>query len=303
MRICSLLPSATEIAFALGLGNSLVGVSHECDFPQAAREKTVVVTSKVDPNQSSSSEIHNIVSATVKDNQSIYNIDLNLFQQANPNLILTQGLCDVCALDYDQVVEAARSLTQQPKIISLNPATLFDMLTDISHVGQDTGKTKEAEWFVANLLQRIDSVRHRIASSNLRPKVACLEWMDPVYSAGHWVPEMVEFAGGADGLAKVGQPSKRLTWNTIQEYRPDIIILMPCGFTVERTLEEVDLLYEMPGWNELPAIKNGQLFAVNGHAYFNRSGPRLVDGLEILAQIIHPELFSWNITPDAARRL
>ncbi len=303
MRICSLLPSATEIAFALGLGDSLVGVSHECDFPQAAREKPVVVTSKVDPHQNSSSEIHNIVAGTVKANQSIYNIDLNLFQQANPDLILTQGLCDVCALDYDQVVEAARSLTQRPKIISLNPNTLSDVLGDISHVGRDTGKTREAEWFVASLSQRIDSVRHRAASSNFRPKVACLEWLDPVYSAGHWVPEMVDFAGGTDGLAKAGQPSKKLNWNTIQEYQPDIIILMPCGFTVDRTLEELDLLYEIPGWNELPAIKNGRLFAVNGHAYFNRSGPRLVDGLEILAQIIHPELFSWNVTTDAARRL
>ena len=303
MRICSLLPSATEIAFALGLGDSLVGVSHECDYPPEAKQVTVVVRSNVDPYRNSSNEIDKIVARTVKANQSIYHIDLNLFQQANPDLILTQGLCDVCALDYDQVVQAAQSLAQQPKIISLNPVTLSDVLRDISHVGQNTGKTKQAELFVAGLSQRIESVRQRTASSDLRPKVACLEWLDPMYSAGHWVPEMVDIAGGIDGLAKVGQVSKKITWNMIQEYQPEIIILMPCGFTVERTLEELDLLYQRPGWNELPAIKEGRLFAVNGHAYFNRSGPRLVDGLEILAQIIHPEIFSWHATPDAARRL
>ncbi len=303
MRICSLLPSATEIAFALGLGDSLVGVSHECDYPPEARQVTVVVRSNVDPHRNTSNEIDKLVTEKLKANKSIYKIDLNLFQEANPDLILTQGLCDVCALDYDQVVQAAQSLAQQPKIISLNPVTLSDVLRDISHVGKITGKTKEAELFVAGLSQRIEIVKQRSASSDLRPKVACLEWLDPMYSAGHWVPEMVDIAGGIDCLAKAGQVSKKITWNMIQEYQPEIIILMPCGFTVERTLEELDLLYQRPGWNELPAIKEGRLFAVNGHAYFNRSGPRLVDGLEILAQIIHPEIFSWNTTPDAARRL
>ncbi len=303
MRICSLLPSATKIAFALGLGDSLVGVSHECGFLLEAKEKTVVATSKVDPHRNSSGEIHKIVAETVKANQSIHNIDLNLFQQANPDLILTQGLCDVCALDYDQAVEAAQSLTKPPQIISLNPSTLSEVLGDISHVGQNTGKTEEAELFVTGLSQRIDSVKQRAASSDLRPKVACLEWLDPVYSAGHWVLEMVDSAGGTDGLAKVGQVSKRPSWNGMRQYQPEIIILMPRGFTVERTIEEVDQLHKIPGWNELPAIKHGQLFAVNGHAYFNRCGPCLVDGLEILAQIIHPEIFSWNATPDTARRL
>jgi iron complex transport system substrate-binding protein len=298
-----LLPSATEIAFALGLGDSLVGVSHECDYPPQARQVTVVVKSNVDPRGNTSNEIDKLVTGSLKVNQSVYNIDLSLFQDANPDLILTQGLCDVCALDYDQVVEAAQSLAQRPKIISLNPVTLSDVLRDISHVGQNTGKKKEAELFVAGLSHRIESVRQLTASSDLRPKVACLEWLDPIYSAGHWVPEMVDIAGGIDGLAKVGQVSKKIGWNMIQEYQPEIIILMPCGFTVERTLKELDLLYKLPGWNELPAIKEGRLFAVNGHAYFNRSGPRLVDGLEILAPIIHPEIFSWNTTPDAARRL
>ncbi len=303
MRICSLLPSATEIAFALGLGDSLVGVSHECDYPPEARQVTVMVRSTVDPHRNTSNEIDKLVAGNLQANQSIYNIDLNLFQQANPDLILTQGLCDVCALDYDQVVEAAQSLTQQPKIISLNPVTLSDVLRDISHVGQNTGKTMEAELFVAGLSQRIESVRQRTSTSDIRPKVACLEWLDPIYSAGHWVPEMVDIAGGIDCLAKAGQVSKKITWSMIQEYQPEIIILMPCGFTVERILEELDLLYRLPGWKDLPAIKDSRLFAVNGHAYFNRSGPRLVDGLEILAQIIHPEIFSWDATPDAARRL
>ncbi|MGH7772329.1 MAG: ABC transporter substrate-binding protein, partial [Candidatus Binatia bacterium] len=150
---------------------------------------------------------------------------------------------------------------------------------------------------------RIDRVREKASSSDLRPRVACLEWLDPIYSAGHWVPEMVELAGGTDGLAKKGVPSMKTDWNRVVEFAPEVIVLMPCGFDVERTLKEFHLLQRLPGWNELPAVKQQRVFAANGHAYFNRSGPRLVDGLEILAQVIHPEIFPWKTAPGAARRL
>ncbi|NIO11835.1 MAG: ABC transporter substrate-binding protein [Deltaproteobacteria bacterium] len=303
MRICSLLPSATEIAFALGLGDSVVGVSHECDFPPEARRIPRVVTSKVNPHGSTSKEIDNQVVETVGSNQSIYDIDLSLFQQANPDIILTQGLCDVCALDYDRVVAAAKTLARPPRIVSLNPTTLSDVLEDIAQVGRDTGRVKEAKRFVALLSERIEKIAEGTRSSDVRPKVACIEWLDPIYTAGHWVPQMVSIAGGEDGLAEAGQPSRKVSWDAVLEYGPDFLILMPCGFTIERTLEESDMLRLLHGWADLPAVRHHRVFAVNGHAYFNRSGPRLVDGLEVLAQIIHPELFPWSAVPDAAQRL
>jgi iron complex transport system substrate-binding protein len=303
MRICCLLPSATEIAFALGLGDSVVGVTHECDYPPQAKTKSIVVKSIIDPHQSSSSEIDKVISEHLQTRKAIYTIDLTRFKEVNPDLILTQELCDVCALDYNEVVEASQSLPQRPKIISLNPSLLSDVLRDIEHVGEATGREKEARILVSSLKERIDRVREKALRSDLRPRVACLEWLDPIYNAGHWMPEMVEWAGGTDGLAKKGKPSVRLDWEKVADYGPDVIVLMPCGFDITRALKEIHLLQRLPGWNDLPAVKQEKVFAVNGHAYFNRSGPRLVDGLEILAEIIHPEIFPWRTDPEAAVRL
>ena len=303
MRICSLLPSATEIAFALGLGDYVVAVTHECDYPPEAKKRRVVVNSVIDPHKISSGQINEIINERLQAKKNIYTIDLPQFKEANPDFILTQELCDVCAVDYQEVVEATQSLPQKPKIISLTPGLLSDVLRDIERVGQLTGREKEAETFVRHLRERIDRVREQTTRSELRPRVACLEWIDPIFSAGHWVPEMVELAGGREGLAKKGKPSMKIDWNKVVELAPEVIVLMPCGFDVERTIKEFHLLKRLPGWNELPAVKEGRIFAVNGHAYFNRSGPRLVDGLEILAQILHPEIFPWKAMPDAARNL
>jgi iron complex transport system substrate-binding protein len=303
VRICSFLPSATEIAFALGLGDSVVGVTHECDYPPEAKQREVVVKSAIDPHNISSGTIDKIVTGYLKAKKSIYTIDLARFKKTNPDLILTQELCDVCALDYQEVSEAAKTLAQRPNIISLTPGTLTDVLRDIAHVGQSTGTTREAAALVDQLTERIQRVRDQASQSDLRPRVACLEWLDPIYCAGHWVPEMVGLAGGSDGLGKMGQPSQKIDWSNIIEYGPEVIVLMPCGFNVERTLGEIDLLYRLPGWKELPAVKERRLFAVNGHAYFSRPGPRLIEGLEILAQIVHPETFPWKAAPDAARKL
>ena len=263
----------------------------------------MVVRSRIDPYHSSSSEIDESVARHLKAKKSIYTVDMDRLKEANPDLILTQELCDVCALDYDEVQEAARSLPNQPKIISLTPSTLSDILQDITRVGDNTGKSKEAERLVSKIKGRMEKIKERVAHSDLRPKVACVEWLDPIYSAGHWVPEMVEIAGGLDGLAKAGNPSQRIPWSKILEFQSDVMILMPCGFDVGRTLDEYHLLKKLPGWIDLPAVKENRIYAVNGHAYFNRPGPRLIDGLEILAQIIHPEIFPWTALPDAARRL
>jgi iron complex transport system substrate-binding protein len=303
MRICSLLPSATEIAFALGLGDSVVGVTHECDYPPDAKKKPSVVKTAIDHHTTGSKEIDRQVGEHLNARKSIYQIDLPSFKKANPDLILTQELCDVCAVDYGEVVEASKTLPQIPKIVSLTPSLLSDVLQDIRRVGEATGGNKDAEALVANLKSRIEHVREQASRSDRRPRVACLEWLEPIYSAGHWVPELVEWAGGQEGLAEKGQPSPKTDWSRVARFAPEVIVLMPCGFDVDRTLKEIHLLYKLPGWKDLPAVKKGQVFAVNGHAYFNRSGPRLVDGLELLGQITHPEIFPWEAPSDIARKI
>ena len=303
MRICSLLPSTTEIAFALGLGDQVVGVTHECDYPSEAQKKPVVVRSAIDSHRLNSVEIDRQVGEMLQAGKSLYTIDDEAFRTAAPDVILTQALCDVCALDYNDVVKAAQCLPCKPTIVSLIPHCLTDVLDDIFRVAEATERRKEAEALVWDLRRRIEAVRDRTAQSPLRPQVACLEWFDPIYAAGHWVPEMVELAGGNDGLGHKGEPSEKVQWTDVLKLQPEIVVLMACGFDVQRTMQESALLQKLDGWNELPAVKTGRVFALNGHAYSSRPGPRLVDGLEILAQIIHPEIFSWNPPPAAVHKM
>ena len=302
MRICSLLPSATEIVFALGLEDSLVAVTHECDYPPEAGRKAVVVKSAIDSNWPSD-EIDRAVKEHSREGRSVYAIDLQALREADPELILTQEICDVCAVDYDEVVRAASSLPRPPRVLSLNPHRLSDVLRDIEKVGEATGKRNEGEELARCLRTRLQQVKERASRSDRRPRVACLEWLDPLYSAGHWVPEMIDLAGGEDGLAHTGEPSAEITWNRVVDFAPEIVVLMPCGFDMERTLKEIHRVRGLPGWQEIPAVREGKVFAVNGHAYFNRPGPRLVDGLEILAQIVHPEIFPWQAPPEAAQKI
>ena len=303
MRICSLLPGATEIAFALGLGDDVVGVTHECDYPAKARQKPVVVRSLIDSNRMTSLEIDRWVGERLGSNQGLYVIDEDRLREAAPDVILTQGLCDVCAIDYNEVVAASETLAKKPKIVSLTPNCLTDVLDDVTRVGEATGQRHKAERFVQELEQRISSVREQAARSSARPRVACLEWFDPIYAAGHWVPEMVELAGGHDVLSRQGVPSEKIDWKKVVELAPDVIVLMPCGFDMQRTAKEATTLEQLESWHNLPAVKAGRVFAVNGHAFFSRPGPRLVDGLEILAHIIHPEIFPMPKSPDALQRI
>lgn len=303
MRICSLLPSATEIAFALGLGDAVVGVTHECDYPPEAKKKPVVVSSAFDASAMASGEIDRTVDKHLKEKRSLYLIDIPRLKEAKPDLILTQDLCDVCAIEPDEVLEAVASLPQKPQLITLAPHLLGDMLRDIERVGEATGRRGAATFLMESLRERIHFVTERAKKSAYRPRVACLEWLDPLYNAGHWIPEMAELAGGTAGLAEKGKPSTKIEWKSVIEFSPEVIVVMPCGFDVERALEEARLIQRLPGWKDLPAAKQRKVFAVNGHAYFSRSGPRLVDGLEILARILHPELFPRDFPPDAARRL
>jgi iron complex transport system substrate-binding protein len=302
MRICSLLPGATEIAFALGLDEEIVGVTHKCDYPPPASQKPVVVKSALDPNGKSSRPIDSSVRYHLRSNTALYSLDVLRLEEARPDLILTQALCDVCALDYNDVVAASQLLDTKPRIVALNPHGLEDLFAAIRLVASAAGKSAEAEALVCRLAQRVRRIE-RMAQPARRPRVVCLEWLEPVFSAGHWVPEMVELAGGQNGLAEKGQPSPCVDWGSLVEFDPEVLVLMPCGFDVKRTLSEANLLIQKPGWATLRAVRDGRIFAVNGSAYFSRPGPRLIDGLEILAGIIHPEIFSGTLAPEAAQRL
>ena len=300
MRICSLLPGATEIAYLLGLGDQIVGVTHECDYPPDAKYKPVVVRSVIDPNRMSSQEIDAKVAALLQAGKGLYTIDDTIFFEASPDLILTQGLCDVCALDYDEVVKAAQQLPRMPDIVSLNPHSLAEIFDDILRIGRATQRESSATTLVRTLRERTNQVG--ASEPKYRPRVVCLEWFEPLYVAGHWVPEMVTLAGGFDVLGRNGEPSHKVAWRNVIDANPDVILLMPCGFDVRRTVKEATPLRSLDGWNDLPAVKAGNVYALNGNAYFSRPGPRLVNGLEILARIIHPQQVAENpSTLDAAR--
>ena len=302
MRICSLLPSATEIAFALGLGDEVVGVTHECDYPPEARKRRVVARSAIDPARCTSREIDRAVTERLSAQQSLYTLDLESFQAVAPDFVITQDLCEVCALDLNEVERAAETLPCRPKIVSLAPSTLADVFRDIETVGEAAGRKAAAAALVTELKRRVVRVRELAARSGQKPRVACIEWVDPIYPAGHWVPEMVDLAGGSDGLGKKGVPARATSWERVRSYAPEVVVLMPCGFGVERAASEASLLYRLDGWRDLPAVKNGNVYAVDGSAYFNRPGPRLVDVVEVLAGLIHPEIFPPP-SFDAARRL
>ncbi len=301
MRIVSLLPSATEIVYLLGLGDHLTGVSHECDYPKAALDKRKIITPAFESSGLSSREIDSSVRAFLGRGEGIYRIDLDALKAADPDLIVTQELCDVCAAPYQDVLEAVTHLARKPEVLSLNPQRLGDVLQDVERVGEATGRLREAAQAVAWLTERIDRVEKRAANAKTRPPVACLEWLEPIMASGHWVPEMVALAGGSELLGKAGEPSERVAWERVLSCAPEVLILMPCGFSVDRTLDEIHLLIDRPGWEGLPAVRRGKVFAVNGHAYFSRPGPRLVDGTEILAHLVHPELFADPIPAEAAQ--
>jgi iron complex transport system substrate-binding protein len=301
MRICSLLPGATEVVYLLGLGDEVVGVTHECDYPAEAKQKPVVVHSAIDPRRMASAEIDRKVGELLQAGKGLYTIDTPVFLEAAPDLILTQGLCDVCALDYAKVLEAAEHLPHQPSILSLNPHSLDEILEDIARIGAATRRESSAAALLGDLRRRIAQVG--IREPDYRPRVVCLEWFDPLYVAGHWVPEMVALAGGFDVLGRIGQPSYRVDWHSVVDANPDVILLMPCGFDVRRTVKESAPLGRLQGWNALAAVKAGNVYALNGHAYFSRPGPRLVNGLEILARILHAKDADASWSSNEAAKL
>jgi iron complex transport system substrate-binding protein len=291
VRVASLLPSATEMVHFCGAADALVGVTHECDYPTGVEKLPRVTSSKIDGHVMTSAEIDAAIAEHLTDSGSIYSLDAKLLDELAPDLIITQGLCEVCAVSMDLVREAAAGLKNEPEVLSLNPTSLRGVFEDAVRIGEALDRGTETRAKVAALEKRLARVEEAVAELP-RPRIGCIEWLDPPFSAGHWVPEMVRIAGGEDIFAKPGEPSARLAWEELFEAAPEVLVLMPCGFDVQRTVEEARrVLPRLPGWNELPAVGEGRVWAVDANSYFSRPAPRLVDGVEILASIMHPEDF------------
>ena len=289
-RIVSFLPSATEILYELGVGDQIVGVTHECNYPEQAKAKPRVIHSSFDPDTMTSQEIDNKVVDLMHSGKDIYILDEQILKKANPNLIISQGICEVCSPYTKEISRAVAILNNKPKVLILDPRNLDDILNNILEIAKKVGKEKEAQNFTNSLKKRITYVQTK--SKKSRPKVLCVEWLDPLFTAGHWVPQMVEMAGGINGISSIGDQSRRMEIDETIKLDPDVIVLMPCGFDIKRTILEYEKLAHNPKWKSLAAVQSNQVYAVNANEYFSKPGPRTVTGLEILAKIIHPELFT-----------
>jgi iron complex transport system substrate-binding protein len=294
VRIVSLLPSATEIVCALGLEDQLVGVTHECDFPASVRTKPVV-TSSVLSGVHDSGEIDRHIRRLVHEGSSLYALDADRLQALQPDLILTQELCEVCAVSYPIVEQAVRRLEGATQLVSLEPETLGDLYLNITTVGDLTGRPLQASSLVASLRRRVAELCGRVAGRRRR-SVACLEWLDPVFNCGHWTPELVNLAGGDELLGNAGGPATAIDQDALRKARPEVVVVMACGFDLERSLEQAQSRRD--AW----FVENAELWVVDGNAYFSRPGPRLIDSLEIMAAIIHPQV-AGPPPAESARRL
>jgi iron complex transport system substrate-binding protein len=302
-RIVSLLPAATEIAAALGLTDDLVGVSHECDFPPDVLSRPRVTECPIHGSGLPSRQIDSWVSETLARTGTLYTMDEALLRRLRPDLILTQRLCDVCAVGYDSVAGFAATLPGPPRVVNLEPASLADIFADIGKVAEAAGVPERARTVVAALEARVASVRRAVATAAWRPRCLMLEWVDPPFAGGHWNPELVEIAGGVDPLGRKGQPAHRLGWQDVLDADPDVLVLACCGFDLARTRADVPLLRAREGWHALRAVRDGQVYAVDGSQYFSRPGPRVVDSLEILAEVLHPRIFAGAFPPRAVERI
>jgi iron complex transport system substrate-binding protein len=293
MRIVSLIPSATEMLFALGLGSDLIAVTHECDYPEAALELPRV-TRDVLPAGLTSAEIDAAVKERTLAGESIYELDTEMLHDLGPDLIVTQALCSVCAVSYDDVRAVAEKIETRPEVISLDPHTVGEVLGDARTLAQATDRRDAAVELVNDAAARIDKVRLAVRGAGRRPRVVALEWLDPPFAAGHWTPQLIQYAGGEDVLGFAGEPSEQRSWEEVAAAEPDLVIVMPCGYDVEIAHREAEMHRD-----ELAALGAGEVVAVDAAAYFSRPGPRIVDGLELLASILHPEL----VPEPAARAL
>jgi iron complex transport system substrate-binding protein len=304
MRIVSLLPSATEILYALGVGEEVVGTTHECDFPPEAASKPALIKPRVDPT-AAPAEIDRQVSELVARGESIYAVDADLLASLAPDLIVTQDLCHVCAASPDDLATALTRFSRPPRVLTLTPHSLDDVWQDIIRTGEATNTRPRAEALAAELKANVQAVASSTApaafatassasafvatQADVRPRVACLEWLDPFYVGGHWVPEMVAIAGGDDVLGRAGHPSFKASADDIAQSNADVILVMLCGYDAKRNAKEFQAAKIPPTWAKLPAIRNRRIFAVDANSYFSRPGPRLADGVQLLAHLFDPQ--------------
>jgi iron complex transport system substrate-binding protein len=289
MRIVSLLPSATEIVASLGLGEQLVGVTHECDYPPSV-SKLPKVTRTLIPHDATSCIIDSLVRERLQTQKALYTLDMPTLDKLRPDLIVTQALCDVCAVAEDEVRAAACTLPGQPRVINLEPTNWAGVLHSIADVGAATHCEAAATRVISYLEARVSAVARRTAQLSGRLKVVLLEWIDPPFCCGHWSPELVALAGGDECLGQSGKPSRRVEWDEVRRANPEVLMIACCGFDESRTRQDLPLLAALPGWSELSCVRSDRVYLVNGSAYFSRPGPRLVDSLEILAHALHPRV-------------
>ena len=293
-RIISLLPSATEIVAALGFADHLVGRSHECDFPPGVEKLPVCSSTKVAADQTSN-EIDQRVKAIVAEGLSVYRVNVERLRELRPDLILTQTQCAVCAVTPRDLEQALCAWTgAQPAMVSLEPNDLNDVWNDIRRVGRALGVPDRAEKLIGSLNDRLDAIRDKAALAQVRPGVAAIEWLSPLMAGGNWMPELIEIAGGRSLFLKAGEHSNWLEWKTLVESDPDVILLLPCGFKIAQTVRDLNLLTTNAAWAELRAVKEGRVYLIDGHHFFNRPGPRLVESAEIVAEILHSDQFSFG---------
>ncbi|HEY7424487.1 MAG TPA: cobalamin-binding protein [Gemmataceae bacterium] len=292
MRIVSLLPAATEIVDALGMMDHVVGVSHECNYPESARMKPRVTGCEIHGDHVSSREIDQWVSRKLSRGEDLFTLDEAKLRELRPELILTQRLCDVCAPAYGSVAALARTLPGPPQVLNLEPNSLDDIFQNIQLVADTLGVSETGVRLIQSLRSRVTYVKHRVEDAVHVPRVAVIEWLDPVFCSGHWTPELVDIAGGEEVLGLRGRDSVRKTWAEVRAAQPEILVIACCGQSAARALQDWDRLKGLPDIRALPAVRSDSVYVADGNAYFSRPGPRVVDALEILAEVIHPELFA-----------
>ena len=292
--IVSLIASATEIVCALGFEKNLVGRSHECDYPPSIQNLPVCTGPKFVPD-GSSQEIHQKVQNLMKDALSVYWVDSDQLKKLSPSVLLTQTQCEVCAVSLKDVKDTiSQELGNQCQILSLEAQSLNEIFKDIEKVAELLGISERGENLIGTLKNRLEKINGKIRKGINRPRVLSIEWMDPLMAAGHWVPEIIDLAGGEDLLGKAGQKAPYLDWSLLEKMNPDILLLMPCGFDIDRINKEMGLFTKNPVWKQLKAVKNNRVYLTDGNQYFNRPGPRIIDSAEILAEIFHPKMFPFG---------
>ena len=296
-RIVSFLPSATELLYEFGVDDKLFGVTHECKYPEGAKLKPQVISSVINSDDLSSNEINTITCTLLNEGKNIFELNKENLINANPDLIISQETCEVCAAYTNQVKSALEILPNKPELYSMDPHNLKEIIQSVTKLGQILNKEKKSVEIVNSLERRIQHIQN--SEKKLIPKVLAIEWIEPFFTAGHWIPQMIEFAGGINLISKTGEHSRRMDMDEVVNSKPDIIIFMPCGFDTDRTVQEYEsILHNNPAWNSLQAVKNNQIYAVDANSFFSKPSIRTIDGLEILAKIIHPEKFKNLIVPD-----